>query len=679
MEDGAGFGKRGKTLEELRQAGQAARKAVDNKKGKKAMTKTTRMTTAQAIVKFLDNQYVSMDGVETKFVEGFFTIFGHGIAVGLGEALDSNPGGLKVMQGRNEQGMCHTAIAFAKQSNRRRIIACASSVGPGAANMVTACATATVNNIPLLVFPADTFASRQPDPVLQQLEQSSSLAVTTNDAFKPVCKYWDRITRPEMVMTALINAMRVLTDPAETGACCIGLCQDVEGESFDFPDYFFKKRVHRITRPAAVEEELEDIAQVIAEAKKPLIIVGGGVKYSEAGEAVEKFCEEFKIPFGETQAGKSACVSSHPYCLGGIGVTGTYASNIIGKDADVVIAIGSRMSDFTTSSKHLFQNEDVRFVSINNCRFHAYKMDAVKAIGDARATVEALAEKLRARGYVSSYTDEIEKAKAAWDKEMAHLAGIEYTGDDFEPLIKARDPRTIPEFVKLTGGKITQTAALAAIRRVIDEDATIITAGGSLPSCMQRMWTTDKRGGYHAEYGYSCMGYEVAATLGVKFAEPENEVYCVVGDSSFLMLNSEIMTIMQERQKVNILVFDNCGFGCINNLEMNHGIGSLATEFRYTNGKKPCEELIPVDYAKVAEGYGLKAYTCRTIRELEEALEDAKKQEIACLFDLKVIPKTMTDGYESWWNVGIATTSEKESVREACDGVLKGRSESRAY
>ena len=643
------------------------------------MAKTVRMTTAQAIVKFLDNQYVSMDGVETKFVEGFFTIFGHGIAVGLGEALDTNPGQLKVLQGRNEQGMCHVATAFAKQSNRKKIIACASSIGPGAANMVTACATATVNNIPLLVFPADTFASRQPDPVLQQLEQSSSLAISTNDAFKPVCKYWYRITRPEMVMTALINAMRVLTDPAETGACCIALCQDVEGESFDFPEYFFKKRVHRITRPVAVDEELEDVAEIIAGAKKPLVIVGGGVRYSEAGETVEKFCEEFKIPFGETQAGKSACQSSNPYCLGGIGVTGTYASNIIGKDADVVISIGSRMSDFTTSSKHLFQNEDVQFVSINNCRFHAYKMDAVKAVGDAKVTVEALAEKLRAREYKSTYTDEIEKAKAAWDKEMERLGSIEYTGDDFEPLIKARDPRTIPEYVKLTNGKITQTAALAAINRTIDKDATIITAGGSLPSCMQRMWRTDKRGGYHAEYGYSCMGYEVAATLGVKFAEPDNEVYCVVGDSSFQMLHSEIMTIMQERQKVNIMVFDNCGFGCINNLEMNHGIGSLATEFRYTDGKKPTGDLIPVDYAKIGEGYGLKTYTCRTIQELVDALEDAKKQDVACLFDLKVIPKTMTDGYESWWDVGIATTSEKESVRKACEGVMKGREEARLY
>ena len=643
------------------------------------MTNTIRLTTAQAIVRFLDNQYVSMDGTETKFVEGFFTIFGHGIAVGLGEALDTNPGSLKVFQGRNEQGMCHAAIAFAKQSGRRRIIPCASSVGPGAANMVTACATATVNNIPLLVFPADTFASRQPDPVLQQLEQSSSLAVTTNDAFRPVCKYWDRITRPEMVMTALINAMRVLTDPAETGACCIGLCQDVEGESYDFPEYFFQKRVHRITRPAAVEEELEDILSVIENAKKPLVIVGGGVRFSEAGEAVEQFCEEFKIPFGETQGGKSACRSSHPYCLGGIGVTGTSAANVTARDADAVIAIGSRLSDFTTSSKWLFKNKDVKFVTINNCRYHAYKMDAVKAVGDARATVEALSEKLRAKGYVSSYAGEIETAKRAWDDEMARLAGIEYTGEDFVPNIKARDPRTVPEFVKLTDGRITQTAALAAIRRVIDPDATIITAGGSLPSCMQRMWTTDKRGGYHAEYGYSCMGYEVAATLGVKMAEPDNEVYCVVGDSSFQMLHSEIMTIMQEKKKVNILVFDNCGFGCINNLEMNHGIGSLATEFRYTDGQKPCGDLIPVDYAKIGEGYGLKTYTCKTIPELEAALEDAKKQEIACLFDLKVIPKTMTDGYESWWNVGLADVSEKESVREAWKGVKEGREAARVY
>lgn len=360
-------------------------------------------------------------------------------------------------------------------------------------------------------------------------------------------------------------------------------------------------------------------------------------------------------------------------------MTGTYASNIIARDADAVIAIGSRMSDFTTGSKHLFQNQHVQFITINNSRYHAYKLDAVKAVGDAKATLMALTLKLREKGYRSGYANEITDAKKAWDKEMLRLAGIKYTGTDFEPLIKARDPRTIPEFVKLTGGQLTQTAALAAIRRVISDDSTVITAGGSLPSCMQRMWTTDKRGGYHAEYGYSCMGYEVAAALGVKMAEPNKEVYSFVGDSSFQMLHSEIMTIMQERRKVNILIFDNCGFGCINNLEMNHGIGSLATEFRYTDGKKPCGDLIPVDYAKIGEGYGMKTYTCRTVPELEAALEDAKTQTTACLFDLKVLPKTMTDGYESWWNVGIATASEKESVREACRTVLKNRQESRAY
>lgn len=642
------------------------------------MTETIRLTVAQAIVKFLDRQYVSMDGAENKFVEGFFTIFGHGIAVGLGEALDSDPGDLRVMQGRNEQGMCHAAIAFAKQSNRRRIIACSSSIGPGATNMVTACATATVNNIPLLVFPSDTFASRQPDPVLQQLEQSSSLAITANDAFRPVCKYWDRIQRPEQVMTALINAMRVLTDPAETGACCIALCQDVEGESFDYPAYFFKKRVHKITRYTAPAEELEDVAEVLSKAEKPLIIVGGGVRYSEAGETVERFAEEFHIPFGETQAGKSACISSHPYCLGGIGVTGTYASNVISGDADVILALGTRLSDFTTGSKRLFR-EDAKVLSINNNRYHAGKMDAVKAVGDVKLSLEALAELLRKEKYVSGYKDEIKNAKKVWDDEMKRLAGLVYTGDDFEPIIKARDPRTIPEFTKKTGATLTQTGALSVLREEMDADAVMITAGGSLPSCLQRMWTTDLRGGYHAEYGYSCMGYEVAATLGVKMAQPEHEVYAVVGDGSFQMMHSEIMTIQQERKKVNIVIFDNCGFGCINNLEMTHGVGSLATEYRYTDGKKPCGDLIMVDYAKIGEGYGLKTYTCRTPAELREALRDAKKQDIACLFDLKVLPKTMTDGYESWWNVGIATTSEKESVRKACEEVMEGRREARDY
>ena len=638
---------------------------------------TKRMTVAQALVKFLDNQYISLDGIEGKFVEGIFTIFGHGIAVGLGQALDENPGKLKVYQGRNEQGMCHVAIGFSKQHNRRKIIPCASSVGPGAANMVTAAATATVNNIPLLVLPADTFATRQPDPVLQQLEFSGSLALTTNDAFKPVCKYWDRIIRPEQLMTALVNAMRVLTDPAETGAVCLSLCQDTEGESFDFPDYFFQKRVHKITRPCAVDEELEDICKIISESKKPLVIVGGGVKYSEAGETVEEFCSAFNIPFAETQAGKSACISSHPLCLGGIGVTGTLAANNIAEHADVIIAVGTRLGDFTTGSKSQFRNPNVRIVTINNSRYHASKMDAVKAVGDAKATIKAL--KVKLKNYKSSYKDEIQEAKAAWDKEMSRLASYSY-GEDFKPNVTAMDPRTIPEFVDLTGGKLTQTGAICTIRECIGKDDIIITSGGSLPSDLQRLWTTDKRGGYHAEYGYSCMGYEIGGALGVKMTEPDQEVYAFVGDGTFQMMHSEIMTAVQERTKINILVFDNCGFGCINNLQMSHGIGSLATEFRYRDQNNGLNgDLIPVDYAQVAKGYGLKTYTACTTEELKEALEDAKKQTVSTLIDLKVIPKTMIDGYNSWWNVGIATTSAKAEVIDACNRVMEGRKKARLY
>ena len=643
------------------------------------MEERIRMTTAQAIVKFLDNQYVEMDGEETKFVEAFFTLFGHGIAVGLGEALDTNPGGIKVMQGRNEQGMCHCAIAYAKQNDRKKIIPCASSIGPGAANMVTACGTATVNNIPLLVFPSDTYASRQPDPVLQQLEQPSSLATTTNDAFRPVVKYWDRIQRPEQVMTALISAMRVLTDPSDTGAVAIALPQDVEGEAYDYPVSFFTKRVHRITRPVAVPEEIQDVADVIAASRKPMVIVGGGVRYSLAGEEMEKFCETFGIPFGESQGGKSACRSDHAYCLGEIGVTGTSASNKIAKEADCIIAVGTRLYDFTTSSKWLFQNPDVKFVTINNNRYHAYKYDAVKAVGDARETLKALGVELKKREYHSAYKDEIRNAREEWDKELERLGGIVCTGSDFEPIIKARDPRTIPEFLKLYGTSLTQTAALATIRATMGPDDNIVTAGGSLPSDLQRVWKTNKRGGYHVEYGFSCMGYEIGASLGVKMADPDHEEYTVIGDAGFQMLNSELGTIMQERIKTNILVFDNCGFGCINNLEMGHGISSLATEFRYTDGKKPTGDLIPMDYTKIGEAYGMKTYSCRSVEELRDAMLDSRKQTVACLFDLKIVPKTMTDGYGSWWNVGIAMESSKESVREAAEEVREHRDEARKY
>ncbi|MCI1965244.1 MAG: 3D-(3,5/4)-trihydroxycyclohexane-1,2-dione acylhydrolase (decyclizing) [Oscillospiraceae bacterium] len=639
-----------------------------------------RMTMAQALVRFLDHQYICMDGQETKFVEGIATIFGHGNVCGIGQALDENPGGLKYFQGKNEQGMAHMATAFARQNNRKKIIACSSSIGPGAANMVTAAACASVNNIPLLLLPGDTFATRQPDPVLQQVEQSTSLQTTTNDAFKAVCKYWDRVERPEQLMTAMINAMRILTDPAEAGAVCIAIPQDVQGESYDYPEYFFQKRVHRIVRQIPSREEIDDMEKILQNSKRPLVICGGGVKYSGAGEILEKFCEQFHIPFAETQAGKSACPSSSPYNLGGIGVTGNLAANTIGRDADMLLSVGSRLSDFTTSSKWLFQNPNLKIVSINVSRFHAYKMDAVPVIGDARTTLEMLTEQLKKDGYSPAYQGEIENAKAAWAEEMKQLASYSY-GKEFEPMVEDRAPDSIEKYIKMTGSNVTQTAAICAIRKGIAKDAIIIGAAGSLPGDLQRMWTTDARDSYHMEYGYSCMGYEIAGAFGIKLAKPDQEVYAMCGDGSFMMLHSELVTSIQEHQKINILLFDNASNGCINNLEMSNGIGNLGTEFRFRDPVtgKQSGDFVPISFAAIAAGYGAKGYTVRTMEELKAALEDSKKQTVSTLIDIKALPKTMTHDYDSWWHVGVASTSGTEAERKAFNRKESYRRNSRRY
>ena len=640
------------------------------------------MTTAQALVRFLDNQYVSFDGRENKFVEGIFTIFGHGIVCGLGEALDSAQSGglsgLKVYQGKNEQGMAHAAMAFAKQNNRRKIIACSSSIGPGAANMITAAATATVNHVPLLLFPADAFSTRQPDPVLQQFEQVSSLAITTNDAYRAVCRYWDRIARPEQLMSAMINAMRVLTDTAETGAVCISLPQDVEGECYDFPEEFFRKRVHRIVRCVPAEEELAEAAERLLAAKKPLVICGGGVRYSEAGEALEQFCQEFSIPFAETQSGKTACLSSHPCNLGGLGVTGNSAGNDIAREADLIVGIGTRFSDFTTASKSLF-GEGAEIVAVNTSRFDAYKLGAVKVVADAKLAILELGKRLRRAGYRSGYSEEIKAAKEGWEKEMAFLSSYSYD-EDFKPLIGAGDPRTIPEFHKMTKSILTQTAVVARVRELIPADAICVGAAGSLPGDLQRMWTSDIRYSYNMEYGYSCMGYEIAGALGSKLAEPAREVYAMCGDGSYLMLHSELVTSIQEHRKIHVLLFDNSGFGCINNLEMSNGIGNLATEFRYRDQEgKLLGDLIPIDFAACAAGYGVKTYRVKNMEELDAALKDSLGQEVSTLIDIKVLPKTMTDGYGAWWHVGVAGVSENEKVRGAHENKQKNLEKARKY
>ena len=623
-----------------------------------------KMSMGEAIVRFLDNQYVSLDGKEENFVEGFFTIFGHGCVLGVGEALSMAHHSLKVYQGKNEQGMAHAAIAYAKQHNRRKILPCISSIGPGAANMVTAAGTATANNIPLLLFAGDTFASRQPDPVLQQIEQLYSPLVTTNDAFKAVARYFDRVTRPEQIMSALINAMRVLTDPAHTGAAVIALPQDVQGETYGYPEEFFVKRVHKIIRPLPVKEELEEGLSIIRAAAKPVLIVGGGVRYSEAGEAVKKLCEDANIPFVETQAGKSALPSSHPLNAGGLGVTGNSSANEIVRQSDLIIGVGTRFTDFTTGSKELFADKKV--LTLNMSPFHGGKLDAVKMTCDAKAGLEIL--RIALGDYKSKWKGEIAEAKARWQAEYDRLAHLALTPDS-PGEIGSKMKDAISGYLAAHGGGMAQTAAVAAVRECIPKDAVIVGSAGSLPGDLQRMWTTDTKDAYNMEYGYSCMGYEIAGALGSKLAEPNREVYAMAGDGSFLMLHSELVTSLQEGVKINVLLFDNASFGCINNLQMEQGVDALCTELRYRDGDKPIREgeFMNIDFAKVAEGYGCVTYTARTEDELRAALAGALKQSRSTLIDIKVAPKTMTHGYDGWWNVGVtqnARTAKQEGAKK---------------
>lgn len=608
--------------------------------------KRERLTMSQALVKFLDNQYIECDGVESKFVSGIFGIFGHGCVVGVGQALEQGGHNLKFYQGKNEQNMALAAVAYAKQKDRKAIIPCVSSIGPGATNMVTACGCATANRIPLLVLPGDTFACRQPDPVLQQAEFFDNYGRTVTDAFKGVCHYFDRINRPEQLMTACLNAMRVLTDPADTGAVCLAMPQDVEGEAYDYPEHFLKKRVWHIDRRPIAKSQLDRAVRMIKESKKPIIICGGGVRYSGAENQLLAFAEKYNIPIAETQAGKGIIPWKNPLNLGGIGVTGGKAANVIGRDADLVIGVGTRFSDFTTSSKWLF-NENRKVLAINICPFDAYKMDAEAVVADAREALDALTDALN--GYKTKYNDEISKAKAEWDAIV----------DDY--------------YTKELDGGINQTLALGIINGFMGDEDIALGSAGSLPGDMQRLFRPKGRGTYHMEYGFSNMGYEVNGALGAKLAKPEAEVYTFCGDGSFLMGHSELYTAVQEGVKINVCLFDNLGWGCIENLQNNQGTDTFGTVFRARNPKTGMLDgaEIAVDFAKIAEGYGAKGYSIHNSAELRAALEDAKKRTEPVLFDIKVLPKTMTPGFESWWRVGVAEVSKSESVRAAYDDMQK--------
>ncbi|WP_221663889.1 3D-(3,5/4)-trihydroxycyclohexane-1,2-dione acylhydrolase (decyclizing) [Bacillus velezensis] len=623
------------------------------------MGKTIRLTTAQALIQFLNRQYIHVDGKEEPFVEGIFTIFGHGNVLGIGQALEQDAGHLKVYQGKNEQGMAHAAMAYSKQMLRRKIYAVSTSVGPGAANLTAAAGTALANHIPVLLLPADTFATRQPDPVLQQVEQEYSAAVTTNDALKPVSRYWDRITRPEQLMSSLIRAFEVMTDPAKAGPATICISQDVEGEAFDFDESFFEKRVHYIDRMQPSERELKGAAERIKESCRPVILVGGGAKYSGAREELIALSETYGIPLVETQAGKSTVEADFANNLGGMGITGTLAANKAARQADLIIGVGTRYTDFATSSKTAFDFDKAKFLNINVSRMQAYKLDAFQVVADAKVTLGRLHGLLD--GYKSAFGTAIKDWKDEWLAERDRLGKVTFTRDAFEPEIKNHFSQDVlNEYADALETELPQTTALLTINDTIPEDSVVISSAGSLPGDLQRLWHSNVPNTYHLEYGYSCMGYEVSGTLGLKLAHPDKEVYSLVGDGSFLMLHSELITALQYNKKINVLLFDNSGFGCINNLQMDHGSGSYFCEFRTEDN-----QILNVDYAKVAEGYGAKTYRANTVEELKAALEDAKTQDVSTLIEMKVLPKTMTDGYDSWWHVGVAEVSEQESVQRA--------------
>ncbi|HVI41485.1 MAG TPA: 3D-(3,5/4)-trihydroxycyclohexane-1,2-dione acylhydrolase (decyclizing), partial [Anaerovoracaceae bacterium] len=564
--------------------------------------KTKRMTMAQALLKFLDNQYINADGEEIKFVEGVLGIFGHGNVVGLGEALESGDHGLRFIQGKSEQGIGHIAMGFAKQKNRKQIMAVTSSIGPGALNLVTAAGTATSNRIPVLFLPADTYAGRQPDPVLQQIEQPYNYSITANDAFKPVCKYWDRISRPEQLMTAAVNAMRVLVDPAETGAVALCLPQDVQGEPYDYPVEFLEKRVHYIQRRDIEKDTLRRVVEMIAASRKPLILCGGGVKYSDAGRELSKLAETFRIPFGETQAGKGAVMWSCPMNMGGIGTTGTSAANRLALEADLVIGVGTRLNDFHTSSKWQYQNPDMKMLTINLNAMDAYKMNAVPVLADAKLAMKAITVELQKIGYVSGYKGEMEKERKEWDAEVDRLYNLE------SPTPEA----------------MVQTTILGELNeKLTARDAIIVTASGSLPSDVERVWRCRGENVYHVEYGFSCMGYEVNAAIGVKLAEPDRDVYVLVGDGSFNMLHSEFLTSLQQDLKINIVLLDNHGFQCIHNLQRSQGIPSFGNEYRRKDKEtnRLTGDYLQVDYALLAKAYGGDGFTVRTVADLHAAFQ----------------------------------------------------------
>ena len=617
---------------------------------------TIRLTTAQAIIRFLKNQFVRRDEQEHHFFAGMLGIFGHGNVAGIGQALQENPD-FPYYTVRNEQSGVHLACGFAKMNNRLQTFACTSSIGPGATNMITGAALATINRLPVLLLPGDIFARRNVAPVLQQLESPASQDISVNDAFKPVSRYWDRIYRPEQLITALPEVMRVLTSPADTGAVTLALPQDVQAEAYDFPVELFAHRVWYIPRQPADRYRLGQAVDAIRASKRPLIVAGGGVLYSQASAALARFVEQTSIPVGETQAGKGSLAYDHPQNMGAIGATGTLAANRLAHDADLIIGIGTRYSDFTTASKTAFQHPDVRFVNINVAEFDAFKHSAIPLTADARLTLEELSEALQGYRVDDDYNARIAALKQEWEAEVDRLFHLGH--------------QPIP----------AQSEIIGAIWESAGPRDVLVSAAGSHPGDLHKLWRAHQPNTYHLEYGYSCMGYEIPGAIGVKLADPSREVYVFVGDGTYLMMPSEIVTCIQEGVKLIIVVVDNHGFASIGGLSASLGSGGFGTRFRARNDQtgQLDGDYLPVDYAANARSLGAEAVAVSSIADFKAALQQSRQAECTTVIVVQADREVRVPGYDSWWDVAVAEVSTIESVQQARAQYEEARKKERNY
>jgi 3D-(3,5/4)-trihydroxycyclohexane-1,2-dione acylhydrolase (decyclizing) len=615
---------------------------------------TTRITAAQATIAFLKNQFSERDGNQRQFFGGCLGIFGHGNVAGIGQALEQDAG-LRYYLFRNEQSMVHAATGFAKASFRTRTLVCTTSIGPGATNMVTGAATATINRLPVLLLPGDIFSRRNVAPVLQQLEAAATQDISANDCFKPVSRYWDRIQRPEQLLTSLPEAMRVLTSPAETGAVTIAFPQDVQAEAYEFPEEFFRKRIWVIPRARCDKDRLNEAAKWIRVSKQILIIAGGGVLYSEASQALSEFARATGIPVCETQAGKGSLPFDHPQQLGAMGVTGTPGANILAREADLVIGIGTRYSDFTSASKTAFQDPAVRFININVSECDAYKHAALPLTGDARVTIEELRSAVGDYRAAREYQDRIEHLRAQWEKEIDRVYGL------------AKAP------------PISQGEVIGIVNNFTQASDILVGAAGSLPGDLHKLWRTRQPGSYHMEYGNSCMGYEIAGGLGAKMADASREVYVLIGDGSYLMMAQEIVTSLQEGYKLNIVLLDNHGFSSIGGLSRACGNDGLGTNYRYRRGDKYDGEVLSVDFVANAASLGAWAVRATTGAELRAALAAGREQDRTSVVVIETSYEQRVAGYESWWDVPIAEVSEWDAVKTARRKYEEARGKERLF